>query len=407
MRRMKRTPLVQIALFVSISVAVSRVAKTQDAKQQSKPSAPSQSDSISTENLPPLQLDSNAILHHLNQVIGWYRHATTGIRDVGLPSDAIYQDSAKSLGAQAVQLAFQSAKAESLLVAGSKNGAGQSNTSNTQQQNLTQLRAKTTSQIDQLQSQITALDAKLHKMPGSKRTSAIAQRDALAGELELQKSLLDAIQKMTAFVETNGDTAGGLEGDINRLAQTVPEVLAHLNAEKPATTQGKIEAAKATSKPSLSNSGGLIGDATTLYDYTAAMRQISGVIKETNYTRGAAEQLRKPLRDALRATIQESQQLASQNSTTDVQQLQAQRQQLQEINERFKQLSSAMLPLSQEIIVLNNSRTNLEEWSDSIARESKYVLRAVLLRVLAIVVALAAGPDSLRSLAARYVSLYR
>ena len=82
----------------------------------------------------------------------------------------------------------------------------------------------------------------------------------------------------------------------------------------------------------------------TLYDYTSAMRQISSVMKETNYTRDAAEQIRKPLRDALRATIQQSQQLANQNSTSDVQQLHAQREQLQDINERFKQLSSAMLP---------------------------------------------------------------
>src|SRR5262249_9174329 len=59
---------------------------------------------------------------------------------------------------------------------------------------------------------------------------------------------------------------------------------------------------------SLANSGGLIGDAMTLYDYTSAMRQIGSVLKETNYTRDAAEQLRKPLRDALRATIQQSQQ---------------------------------------------------------------------------------------------------
>ncbi len=167
-------------------------------------------------------------------------------------------------------------------------------------------------------------------------------------------------------------------------------MLGRTNAERPPGTQEKVEAAKSPSKPSLSNSGGLIGDAMTLYDYTSAMRQISSVMKETNYTRDAAEQIRKPLRDALRATIQQSQQLANQNSTSDVQQLHAQREQLQDINERFKQLSSAMLPLSQEVIVINNSRTNLEQWRDSIAREAKYILRAVLLRVLAILLALAA-----------------
>jgi small-conductance mechanosensitive channel len=179
-----------------------------------------------------------------------------------------------------------------------------------------------------------------------------------------------------------------LEGDINRLAQTVPEVLGHQSTEKTAPTQDKIAAAKSPSKPSLSSSGGLIGDAMTIYDYTSAMRQIASVIKEASYTKDAAEQLREPLRGALRATIQQSQQLAVQNSTTNVEQLRAERQQMQEMNDRFKQLSSASLPLGQEVIVLNNSRTNLEQWRDSIAREAKYVLRALLLRVLAILVTL-------------------
>ena len=386
---MRKTTVIRLTFLLSAPIALS-VAPAQNAQKKLPVQTPAPSEAQSSSILPPLQLDPNTILHHLNQVIGLYRQTTTGIRDVGLPSDAIYEDNAKSLGAQAVQLAFQSAKGESLLVGGQKNAASvQGSKGTSQQQNLEQLRTKTMAQIDQIQSQIDTLDAKVRKTPASKRTPLVAQRDALQGELDVQKSLLDAIQKMAAFVETNGESAGGLEGEINRLAQSVPEVFNHPSTDKTGSTQDKIAAAKAPSKPSLSNSGGLIGDAMTLYDYTSAIRQISNVIKETGYTRDAADQVRKPLRDALRATIQESQQLA-QNSTTDGQQLQAEKQELQEINERFKQLSGAMLPLSQEVIVLNNGQTNLDQWRDSIARESKYVLRALLLRVLAIVLALAA-----------------
>ena len=378
------------AIIVSLQLAGNEVS-AQNPKQPAATQPPAQSDSQPVITLPELQLDSNALLHHLNQVIAFYRQLTAGIRDVGLPSDAIYQENGRALGAQAVQLAFQSAKVESSIWGGTKNGAnGQDSPVSAQQQNLVQLRARTTARINQLQSQIETVTAEVRKTPASKRTPFEAQRDALQSGLELQKSLLDALQKMTAFVENNGEAVGGLEGDINRLAQSVPEVFGHSNPEKPAGTQEKVEAAKSPSKPSLANSGGLIGDAMTLYDYTSAMRQIGSVLKETNYTRDAAEQLRKPLRDALRATIQQSQQLTGQNTTTDVQQLQAQRTQLQDINDRFKQLSAAMIPLSQEVIVLNSSRTNLEQWRDSIARESKYVLRAVLVRVLAILAALAA-----------------
>ena len=384
---MKRTTIIRIACFLSTPIALVIAPYAQNAKPPAEPT-PAQSDSQSSSNLPPIQLDANAVLHHLNEVISWYRQSTTGIRDVGLPSDAIYQDNAKALAAQAVQLAFQSARAVSPLVSGQKNATeGQDTGGSTQRQKLEQLRAKTTSQIDQWQSQIENLNTKIRKAPPSKRTSLLAQRDGLQGQLDLQKSLLDSVQKMAAFVENNGEASGGLEGDINRLAQTIPEVLSRPNAEKTASAQNKVDAAKSPSRPSLANSGGLIGDATTLYDYMSAVHEIQTVIKETNPTRDAAEQLRNPLRDALRAAIQQSQQLANQNAV-DAQQLLAQRQQLQDINERFKQLSSALVPLSQEEIVLNNSRMNLEQWRESIARESTYVFRAVLLRVLAILVAL-------------------
>jgi len=137
------------------------------------------------------------------------------------------------------------------------------------------------------------------------------------------------------------------------------------------------------------------------------VRQISNNIKETDYTRDAAEHLRSPIRDALRATIQQSQQMATQNATIDPQQLQQQGQALEQINRRFKQLSSAILPLSQEVIVLNNARTNLEQWRDSIERESKYVLRSVVLRILAILFALGAVlilSEVWRRVTFRYVS---
>src|ERR1035438_3765974 len=90
----------------------------QDSKESQPPKAPVQQSSQPSPNLlPPVQLDGQAALHHLNQLISWYRHSTTGIQTVGLPTDAIYQDNTQSFAAEAVRLAFQSAKAEAALIA--------------------------------------------------------------------------------------------------------------------------------------------------------------------------------------------------------------------------------------------------------------------------------------------------
>jgi small-conductance mechanosensitive channel len=358
----------------------------QNPQPTAQPKAPIQQSSQNTPNiLPAVQLDSAGALHHLNQIISWYRHATTGIQSVGLPSDAIYQDNSQTLGAQAVRLAFQSAKAESELIKAQQkiSGAAATSTETTRQQNLAQMQARTSSQIDALQSQIDDLNTQIEKLPAAKRGDLISQRDALKSQLELQKALLDAVQKMATFVETNGEISSGLEGGINQLARSIPEVLGS------STAMQKTSTAPAPAKPSLANSGGLISQAMTLYDYMSAVRQIEGVANETAYTRDLVDRLRTPLHDALRATIQQSQKLANQTASTDPQKLQTQRQEFEELTERFKQLSGVLIPLSQEIIVLNDSKTNFDEWRSSIARESKYVLRSVLVRVCGLLLALA------------------
>lgn len=390
-------------LASSIAVCISALWAQQTAQPQPSKTPPPQASPGPSSTLPPLQLDGNAALHHLNTVISWYRHSTSDIQPVGLPTDTIYQENVRSLGSQVVQLAFQSAQEESKLITAQQKSAGQGQPAveSSQQQSLEQVRTKTAAQIESLQSQIADLNAKIDKTPASRRTALISQRDALQSQLDLQKALLDAVQKMASFVEANGEIPGGLTGDINRLAKSIPEVLGT------GTASVKTATAPTAAKPTLANSGGLISEAITLYDYMSAVRQIDGVIQETNDLRQVADQLRAPLRSALRTTIQTSQQLANQPPATDAQQLNIEKQNFQALTDRFKQLSAALLPLSQELIVLDDSKTNLNEWRNSISHESRYILRSVLLRVFAILLALGvifAVSEIWRRITFRYVS---
>jgi small-conductance mechanosensitive channel len=356
----------------------------QDSKPQTQ-QAPQPAAQSTGNSLPQVQLDGNAILHHLSQVINWYRHSTTEVQSVGLPSDAIYHDNAQSLAAQAVRLAFQSAKAEGTLIGAQEKGnSNQPAAGTTQQQKRAELEAKTSALIDQLQSQIESLNTQITKAPAARRDRLISQRDALQGVLGLQKALLDALQKMAAFVESDAEIAGGLEGSINKLAMSIPEALGS------SASAQKAGAAAANAKPNLANSGGLISEVITLYDYWSATREIDSLEKETDYTRDVAERLHAPLQQALRAAIQESQTLSNQPAAvTDTQQIEAERKQYQQLTQRFKQLADASLPLSQEVIVLNDSKTNFDEWRNSITGEYRPKLRSVLLRVLWILGALA------------------
>jgi small-conductance mechanosensitive channel len=340
------------------------------------------------------QLDRDAILHHLNAVITWYRDATSKIKPVGLPSDAIYQDNARNLSSEAVRLAFQSARAEANIIsmadkanttAGASAPAPSASAQPTDQQNRAQSAAKIAAQIDDTQSKLDALNKQIPTAPRSKQKDLIAERDRLQGLLTLDKALQETIQKMTSFVGGTTEGAEGLQGSINELAHSVPEVVADESTKKPAA------APPANSKTTAaSTSSGLIGQSLALFDEMQTMHQIDQMADETSKMRATADALRKPLRDILVATIQKGRDLASQAQAPAAGSSQSTAQEFQAITAKFKELAGATLPLSQEMVVLDQSRSNFEEWRKSILLESQYELRTLLTRVIGIALALGA-----------------
>jgi len=351
------------------------------------------------QNLPPLNRD--AILGHLNAVITWYRDATNKVQSVGLPSDAIYEDSTRNLAAEAVRLAFQSARAEAAIIGTTeKNPSANQASTPAAQQDLTQIAARIAAQIDDTQSKLDAINKQLASAPPSKRKALLAERERLQGELSLNKVVQEAVQKMAAFAEGTADTAGeGLEGSINQLAHSVPEVFANKNAP--------TQPVKSSGSPSaLATSSGLIGQAITLMDRVRGVHDIDQMIKETEGVRQDAENLRKPLRQTLTAIIQRGQDLANEQATPQNAQKQDAASEYQNLISRFKQLSNVAMPLSQEILLLEQVRANYIEWRRSILRESADTLRSLLIRVIGIALALgivAILSDVWRRLTFRYI----
>jgi len=331
-------------------------------------------------------IDRDAMLNHLNSIITWYRDSGSKIQSVGLPSDAIYQDTSQNLAQQAVRLAFQAAQAAAALVNASDQanvpGSADASGSSTQEQNLAQTLATLKVRIDQDQSALDALNKKLATAPQSKRQSLTAQRDSLQAEIALDQATLDAVQKLTTFVENNEESgAGGFSGSINDLARTVPEILGDANAQKTA-------AKPAATQLTVSKSSGLIGQALMLYTELRTMHNIDLLANETARVHDNAAALRKPLRGTLAATIQHGRNLTSQAPPTDPAQAQAAQQELRSLTGQFKQISNVVIPLSQEMIVLDQSRSNFLNWRNSISRESKDSLRSVVTSALGIILAL-------------------
>jgi small-conductance mechanosensitive channel len=341
------------------------------------------------------ELKSTDVLNHLNSIISWYRYATSDVRGVGLPSDAIYQDNMQTLGTQAVQLAFQSARAEAALIDAQHNGKPAGNETappgNTQQQNLERTQANITTQIANLDSQIASLSEKIAKTGGESRKSLISRRDALQGQLELNKAMEDAIGKMSSFFENTENNTEGLVGRVNELARSVPEAVGAAAAQK-----ASAKASAQSAPPASTGPGGLWGEASALIDALSTLREMDQLSKYTAHVRETINQVRQPLRDTLRGTIEQGRQLAgqppasavAQSTAAQVGQSQPIQKEFQDLTSKFKQLAAAAVPLSQEQVVLDQSQSNLGEWRASVVRQAEISARGLLARVITILLAL-------------------
>jgi small-conductance mechanosensitive channel len=130
------------------------------------------------------------------------------------------------------------------------------------------------------------------------------------------------------------------------------------------------------------------------------------MIKETDRVRQDAENLRKPLRQTLAAIIQRGRDIANEQGSSQTAKKDDVHGEYQNLITRFKQLSNAAMPLSQEILVLEQSHANYIEWRRSILRESTDTLRSLLIRVIGIALALgivAILSDVWRRLTFRYI----
>jgi small-conductance mechanosensitive channel len=338
----------------------------------------SYSQTTNSQTEPPNSNNNDAVLSHLNATITWYKDLASKVPAGAEPSDTIYLNNAKSFGAQVVRLAFQSARSqanfqENASASSSPSGAKSTDAPTGDVQKYTQLENDVSQRIADDQSQIDALKQKGLKGKGS-ATDVRAQEQSLEGKLELDKASLNAVQQMKTFVENGNADSTGLNGSINELARSVPEVM-----DLPSNNQ--VNAAAAVKQQTAVRSG-LLGQLITLYGEMQSIRSIQQLMDEGEGIRKIATNLRVPLRNQLSSTLQKEKDLSTQTGVTKAQ--------YDVLTERFKGLSAALLPLSEEILVLDQSRSNLTQWSKARTAESRTTLISIVTRVALILLSAAA-----------------
>ena len=353
---------------------------------------------------------SQQVLAHLSAVIRYYRASLTPVQKVGEPSDALYRDEAITNARQIGDYAFQSGKAEaSLLVAYQKHQAGAQGQqgSEGEAQKLQTARSNIAKRLSDLEAQQKSIADQIERARPKQVDALRDQKEQVDGEIELNSAMSDALGRIVGMSDTQGHA--GLAGDIERLQRTAPEL---------SDTKARPVAVPLESLSS-ERSAGVSSQAIVLFQLLSSRQAIDQSIEEIDALRQQALDLRTPLTNIVRSLVQKGQALSTQaataaasstattNSTVkgttateatsaakisaaaaDAAELQQTRETFDSVTATFKVLSAAAVPLSQEIIIIEQSRANLLAWRIAIDTEYRSVLRLLLLRILVIAIVL-------------------
>jgi small-conductance mechanosensitive channel len=317
-----------------------------------------------------------AVVQHLNAAITWYKQLSSSNESAGQPSDAFYLENARNLAKQALQLAFQSAEAEAALMATGKGGEGAAvpaQTSN-EQQNISKAAANTANLISQTQAQIEAVSQQIEKASGKKRQELTSQRESLQEQLEFNKALQEALQKLTTFMSGNGAASRGLAKEIDDLKNSVPGVFAKIPPKA-------VPGATAGTPPAAPEGTGLISQTSLLFTRIAGLRDLDQLVGGETRVAAMARQVQTPLRARLRDTVQQGRALSGQPPPQDPAGVEANRRKMTLLTTQFKQIADAAVPLTQELIVLDESQASLRQWQSSIHSGYLRILETVAIRL--------------------------
>ena len=343
----------------------------------------------------------DALLAHLDHAISWYRRTVSLVQSIPAVGAAPARDDLKQQSTNALQSAFDYARAQAALSSSGDQLGSPVAPEGSARRSLQQAYNSATQRITNIQNQIASLTESLNKASKKKRADLLSQRDTLQNELKLNQDLQRPLQQLVDFMNNSGEIGGatGLLGHVNDLEQSVPE----LRQNDPKQTQGTATANN--SQIFHADSAGIVGLGIEIFTLLRDQVQIDNQVKATDALLNEVSQLKAPIIKRLRALIQQSNQLGGQSEVT-ANQFQNNKQIFRDLEQQLTQTPKIVVPLSKESLLLESSRSNLNQWSAALKREYFSALRYLLIRFVEIallVVVLLAVSEAWRRLTFRYV----
>ncbi|HTV50820.1 MAG TPA: mechanosensitive ion channel domain-containing protein [Steroidobacteraceae bacterium] len=354
--------------------------------------------SSAAASAPPL--GPAAVIAHVRQSVDWYHQIQSIEALPELSEDVVAQDQLQDSALSAVRLAFSFGEAAArLLAAGEHAGAaGQSASA------LQQASDRMAARISALQMQLDRLNGQLAHASARQARTLRAQRSEVDAALELAREVQGTIGQLASFQSASlalaGRSSNSLLGQIQDLKRSVPEAstapvdtgagratgasTAAAGGASPRTATAKTVTPAAPFRPQSAGVFALVGD---VFALESAKGQIDSGLKATQTLIKQLESLRQPLLGDARTLVNTS---LADAGASDVAQLSAARQALRQAADRFKQLSSLLVPLGEQNLVLVDASGELAQWRTAVQSRLSSVARYLAVRAIVLGTSIAA-----------------
>jgi small-conductance mechanosensitive channel len=315
-------------------------------------------------------ISAKDVVAHLARAVTWYQHVSAIDEGSSLSENALLRDSSRESAKRALQSSFAFARAQATIlsnVPGSGSSPDAASGAGAMQQTLN----KAADRVNHLQQHLQTLDSRLEHASGAQRDSLNNEHAAIAADLALAKQMETALKTMTMFSAPKSSARHGLLDEINRLEAS--------NSTPPAATPQTKPPDDSLFHP---ESAGIVALASKVIGYYNTRHQIDMVNDETAQLAQEVDNLRDPLRKSVRAIAAESD-IISNSEDTAIQPSEwlNTTKQISELETRFKQLSTVMIPLGEMAMGLQSVRGSLNEWRKQVQSDYSSTLRYLLIRL--------------------------
>lgn len=334
----------------------------------------------------PRASNAQNVLQFLDQTIVWYRHIALERQAASTPNDVFFANDNAQISDEIVRLSFEFARAEEGRAEHGSNG--QSQTTPSRYQALSQMYLKLDAQARQAEQNLGSLRKQLETATGRKRQDLESSVSELQSEVQLFDTRRDVLHTMMEFVgsTTEGIGATGLAAQIDALSHSVPSALTRPSGSNLASGDNPSSAAVlAAGKPASPGIWGLITD---LLSVSQEMHTLDQGTQLTSALAQSSKLLQTPLVNDLKQMAHQSDTIAAQPDPNNLTLLTQNKTELDNLTAQFKLVSASFVPLGKQAILLDLYSRNLTSWRNAVKSQYSTDLKNLVLRLLGLAVVL-------------------